>query len=198
MPMTRFAKTAMVACLALFAALVTCNNLLDYGANFAFVQHVLRMDTVFPGSPLRWRAIDLPLLWHLAYALIILGEGVTAVLLARGAWALWRARRRSARVFNQAKQWALAGVLAGFCVWFLGFMVVGAEWFLMWQSSQWNGQESAFRFCITLLAVAIFVNQPDTGLAQRTHGLEGEQLQVARAGADQPDFSGGCHHVQLS
>ena len=116
MPMTRFAKTAMVACLALFAALVTGNNLLDYGANFAFVQHVLRMDTVFPGSPLRWRAIDLPLLWHLAYALIILGEGVTAVLMARGAWALWRARRRSARVFNQAKQWALAGVLAGFCV----------------------------------------------------------------------------------
>ena len=30
MPMTRFAKTAMVACLALFAALVTGNNLLDY------------------------------------------------------------------------------------------------------------------------------------------------------------------------
>lgn len=160
--MTRCAKAVMVACLALFAALVAFNNLSDYGANFAFVQHVLRMDTVFADSPLRWRAIDVPLLWHLAYALIILGEAVTAALLARGAWAMWRARRRSTCDFTLAKQWALAGVLAGFMVWFLGFMVVGAEWFLMWQSSQWNGQESAFRFYITLLGVAIFVNQPDT------------------------------------
>ena len=88
-------------------------------------------------------------------------QNLTAVLLARGAWALWRARRRSARVFNQAKQWALAGVLAGFCVWFLGFMVVGAEWFLMWQSEVWNGQQPAFRFYMTLLAVLIFVMQSD-------------------------------------
>ena len=162
MHMTRCTKAVMVACLASFAALVTLNNLLDYGANFAFVQHVLRMDTVFPDGTLRWRAIDVPLLWHLAYALIILGEGLTAGLLAWGAGAMWRSRQRSAREFTQAKRYALAGVLAGFVVWFLGFMVVGAEWFLMWQSSQWNGQESAFRYYMTLLGVAIFINQPDT------------------------------------
>jgi predicted small integral membrane protein len=29
--------------------------------------------------------------------------------------------------------------------WFVAFLCVGAEWFLMWQSKSWNGQEAAFR-----------------------------------------------------
>ena len=45
-------------------------------------------------------------------------------------------------------------------------MVVGGEWFAMWQSKTWNGQEAAFRFYMTLLAVLIFVNQTDGELAQ--------------------------------
>ena len=43
-------------------------------------------------------------------------------------------------------------------------MVVGGEWFLMWQAKAWNGQQAAFWFYITLLAVVIFVNQPDGDL----------------------------------
>ncbi|QXL84836.1 DUF2165 family protein [Comamonas sp. NLF-1-9] len=162
MLMTRSAKVLMSATLALFAALVALNNLTDYGANFAFVRHVLAMDTIFPGSSARWRAIDTPLLWHAAYLLIIALELLTAALLARGAWAMWRARHASAREFTRARQWAIAGCLAGFVLWFGGFMVVGGEWFLMWQSHEWNGQSSAFRFCITLLALAIFLNQPES------------------------------------
>jgi predicted small integral membrane protein len=40
-------------------------------------------------------------------------------------------------------------------------MVGGGEWFAMWQSPSWNGQQGAFRFYMTLLAVLIYVNQPD-------------------------------------
>jgi len=40
-------------------------------------------------------------------------------------------------------------------------MVVGGEWFQMWQSSSWNGQEAAFRFYLTILVALIFVNQKD-------------------------------------
>jgi predicted small integral membrane protein len=151
----------MLACLSAFAALVAYNNLSDYDSNFAFVQHVLAMDTVFADSTARWRAIGQPLAWHLAYWLIIASELLVAGLLGRGAWALWRARRASPAEFSRARQSALWGVLAGFVLWFGGFMVVGGEWFLMWQSSQWNGQESAFRFYLTLLAVGIFVQQED-------------------------------------
>ena len=157
----RASRMALVAMVALFFSLVALGNLSDYGSNFAFVRHVLAMDTVFADSAARWRAIEQPWLWHGAYGLIIACEGLAAVLLGRGAWALWRARRASSSDFARAKQTAMWGVLAGFVLWFGGFMVVGGEWFLMWQSSQWNGQESAFRFYLTLLAVGIFVQQDD-------------------------------------
>ena len=45
-------------------------------------------------------------------------------------------------------------------------MVVGGEWFAMWQSEDWNGQQAAFRFYLTVLAVLIFVNQPDGDLGE--------------------------------
>jgi len=48
--------------------------------------------------------------------------------------------------------------------WFFGFIVVGGEWFLMWQSDAWNAQDAAFRFYMTILGVLIFVNQPDREL----------------------------------
>jgi predicted small integral membrane protein len=32
----------------------------------------------------------------------------------------------------------------------------------MWQSKEWNGVPSAFRFYMTLLLVLIFVMQPDS------------------------------------
>jgi predicted small integral membrane protein len=46
-------------------------------------------------------------------------------------------------------------------------MVVGGEWFAMWQSKLWNGQEAAFRFYVTLLGVLIFVSQEDPELEVR-------------------------------
>jgi len=65
----RAAKVALVAAVALFASLVTFGNLTDYNTNFAFVQHVLSMDTIFPFSTIRYRAITSPTLHHAAYAL---------------------------------------------------------------------------------------------------------------------------------
>jgi predicted small integral membrane protein len=43
-------------------------------------------------------------------------------------------------------------------------LAIGGEYFAMWQSTMWNGQEAAFSFYLTLLAVLIFVNQPDAEL----------------------------------
>jgi predicted small integral membrane protein len=67
----RLAKVVMVAALAAFAFLVTYDNLVDYGSNYQFVQHVLSMDTTFPDNALRDRAITNPSLWRAAYATII-------------------------------------------------------------------------------------------------------------------------------
>jgi len=160
----RWSKIAMCLSLAAFALLCAADNVWDYGTNFDFVRHVLSMDTTFHDPLIMGRAVTVPPLWHAGYWLIIAGEALTGLLFAVGAWAMWIARYGSAGAFQRAKHWAIAGALAGFMVWFFGFMVVGGEWFAMWQSRIWNGQEGAFRFYLTLLAVLIFVNQRDDQL----------------------------------
>lgn len=69
----------------------------------------------------------------------------------RAAALLLRHLRSPAASFNRAKGLAAVAASLGFLVWFFGFMVIGGEWFQMWQSSQWNGQQPAFRFYLTIL-----------------------------------------------
>lgn len=161
----RLSKIVMSLCLAAFAFLVAFGNITDYGSNYAFVQHVLSMDTTFPGNALMYRSITNPTLWTIGYWLIILGEALTCVLFLVASLKLWQARNGTGQEFNDAKGFVVIGATMGFLVWFFGFMVVGGEWFAMWQSSTWNGQEAAFKFYMTMLAVLIFVNQPDRDLA---------------------------------
>lgn len=160
----RYSKIACVAAIALFATLVAFGNITDYNSNFAFVQHVLSMDTIFPDSSIRYRAVHAPLLHHAAYIVIIALEALTAILCWIGAWRLMRNVRATARVFSKAKSWAVAGLTLGFLVWQVGFMSVGGEWFGMWMSNQWNGVNSAFRFFVTIILVLIYVVQPDSEL----------------------------------
>ena len=161
---TRIAKIAMVASLALFAFVVTFDNITDYDTNFEFVRHVLSMDAISPGSTLLYRRVMSPALWNFAYWLIIIGEGITSLALGIAALALLRHLRSDGARFNRAKRFVFIGATLGFLVWFFGFMVVGGEWFQMWQSQKWNGQQGAFRFYLTILAVLIFVNQDDGDL----------------------------------
>jgi predicted small integral membrane protein len=108
-----------------------------------------------------YRSITNPSLWTAGYWLIIIGEALTCLLYLVAAWRLWQARNASGQAFNDAKKFAIIAATMGFLVWYFGFMVVGGEWFAMWQSSTWNGQEAAFKFYMTMLVVLIFVVQPD-------------------------------------
>ncbi|MCK4118078.1 MULTISPECIES: DUF2165 family protein [Ralstonia solanacearum species complex] len=157
----RIAKAGMVLALAAFALIVAYNNVVDFRTNYVFVQHVLSMDTVFPDSTLKGRAIVSEPVWLAAYWLIIVCEAVIGVLFLLGGVAMWRARRLPAEAFRRAKALVYAGATLSFLLWFFGFMVVGGEWFLMWQSRTWNGLQSAFRIDLSILGVLIFVNQPD-------------------------------------
>jgi predicted small integral membrane protein len=47
-------------------------------------------------------------------------------------------------------------------MWFVVFLSVGGEWFLMWQSKLWNGQDAAFRMFTVIGIVLLFVAQPET------------------------------------
>ena len=161
MVVTRLSKTAFVAAIAFFATLVSFGNITDYGSNFAFVQHVLLMDTIFPDATIKYRAIDSNVLHNAGYILIIAAETVTAMLCWIGAFAMLGRLSGDAGSFNHSKKWAIAGLSLGFLVWQVGFMSIGGEWFGMWMSSTWNGIESAFRFFITIIAVLIYVVMPD-------------------------------------
>jgi predicted small integral membrane protein len=160
----RVAKVVMVGSLAVFAFILAFDNVTDYVTNFEFVRHVLSMDTTFPENALLYRRITSSALWNLAYWLIILGEGLTSLSLALAAIGLMRRLRSNGAEFDRAKRFVFTGSAIGFLVWFFGFMVVAGEWFAMWESRSWNGQEAAFRFYMTILAVLIFVNQTDGDL----------------------------------
>jgi predicted small integral membrane protein len=132
------------------------------------VRHVLSMDSIFPDSTLRWRAITTPMLWHGAYWLIILGEALTCAAYVAGTVALLRNLRAAGAVFDRAKRHVHIATALGFLVWFTAFMAIGGEWFAMWQSKDWNGQQAAFRFYMTVLGVGIFVALNDTNLEENT------------------------------
>ncbi len=158
--MLRLSKVMMVAGLATYALLVAFGNITDYGSNFAFIEHVMSMDTTFPGNHLMYRAITSPVLHNIAYCATITGEALTGVVLAVAAWRLWQARADPTR-FAAAKGLVALGAALAFLIWFVGFLVIAGEWFAVWQSATWNGQESAFRFVACFLLVTVFVMLPE-------------------------------------
>ncbi|MDO9312751.1 MAG: DUF2165 domain-containing protein [Nitrosomonas sp.] len=157
---TRLSKTVMVLAFALYASLVAFNNLTDYNSNFSLVTHVLTMNTTFPDNQGMWRAIHSPLIHHTVYGLIIGMEVVIAGLCWLGGLRLSQNHKDPAS-FNQAKGLAILGLTLGFILWFTGFMTIGGEWFLMWQSETANGQQAAFRLVAIIGITLIYLTQTD-------------------------------------
>src|SRR5580692_4439033 len=108
MIVVRLCKIALVASIALFFSFVAFDNISDYDSNWQFVQHVLSMDTTFPDSTLRWRAIIDPDIQRAAYWLIIATQVNTAVLLWLGTTCLLATIR--ADRFSRAKTPAVLGL----------------------------------------------------------------------------------------
>jgi predicted small integral membrane protein len=158
----RCAKVALVAAVAGYYTLVVLNNTTDYDSNFQFVRHVLMMDATFAGNRAMWRAVNTPGIHTAFYLSIIVWEIVTMLLCSWGAIQLGRALRGSAAVFQGAKKWAIAGLALSLLMWLVAFLSVGGEWFLMWQSKTWNGQESAFRMFTVVGIVLLLLVQRET------------------------------------
>jgi predicted small integral membrane protein len=160
----RTAKIALVAAVALFYSVFAFNNLADYGSNYQFVYHVLRMDSTFPGNRLMGRAITSPIVIQGFYLSIIAWEIITTILLWWGVVRMTRVLRSPARVFHGAKRLASAALTISLLMWLTAFLTVGGEWFLMWQSASWNGQQAAARNFAVVGFVFLMFLQPDTDL----------------------------------
>jgi predicted small integral membrane protein len=158
---TRSAKLLLLAGIALFYTLVVFNNLTDFDSNYQFVRHVLMMDSTFRGNHGLWRALQSPAIHLMFYVSIIAWETATAILLWWAVMRLIRGLRGTAITFNAAKRLAIMALTLSLLMWLVAFLSVGAEWFLMWQSRDWNGQEAAFRMFAVVGIVLLLVLQPD-------------------------------------
>ncbi|MEN9883636.1 MAG: hypothetical protein RLZZ420_853 [Bacteroidota bacterium] len=143
----------------LLSLVIAFGNMTDYGTNFEFVRHVLMMDTLFPNSTVTYRSLQYPLIHHAAYIAIIATEGIMAYFLLNGGYALVKSIKSGPEAFQAAKKNAYTGISIGILLWFIGFIVIGGEWFSMWQSQSWNGLGSADRiitfFMLTYLSLLI-------------------------------------------
>jgi predicted small integral membrane protein len=157
----RVAKMLLVFAVALFYAFVVFNNTTDYDSNYQFVQHVMMMDSTFPGNHGMWRAINTPALYTAFYVVIIAWEALAMLLCFGGGVKLAGALRGTAAAFHSAKGVAIIGLTVGLLQWLVAFLSVGGEWFLMWQSRNWNGQDAAFRMFTVVGIVLLFLAQPD-------------------------------------
>ena len=159
---TRSVKMLVLAGVALYYTLVVFNNLTDFGSNYEFIQHVLSMDSTIPGNHGMWRALSSPGIQLAFYWMIILWELVTMVLAWWGLVNLIRALWGPATVYNTQKRVAVMALTLSLLMWLVAFLDVGGEWFLMWQSHTWNGQEEAFRMFMIVGFVLLLLLQPDS------------------------------------
>lgn len=158
----RLAKISLIFAVALYYSFVVLNNVTDYDSNFQFVRHVLMMDSAFPANHGMWRALNQPV-WHtLFFLLIIAWEIATTILCWWGGLRLARLLRATAAEFNRGKRVAIFALTLALLMWLVAFLSVGGEWFLMWQSKIWNGQDASFRMFTLIGIVLLLVAQPDT------------------------------------
>lgn len=158
----------------LFGFFVFLGNLMDYDSNYQFVKHVLSMDTTFEGNALMWRAIDAPWVWTAGYVGIIIAEGAFALLAGIGAVLLFMRRHADVLAYDRARAWGYCAYALGLAIWFVGFVVIGSEWFAMWQSDAWNGKDTAMGI-VTLwtgFAVLLALNEPGASPARADAGRE--------------------------
>lgn len=153
----RFSKILLVVFFGFYVLVVAIGNVTDYRSNFQFVEAVLSMENTFQSENLMWRAVESDNLHHAAYILIILVQWSIAIMCLAGSYLMSVKLNAGQIEFHESKKWGIAGLLLGLTLWFLGFQVIGGEWFAMWQSETWNALDSAFRITAFILGTLIYL-----------------------------------------
>jgi predicted small integral membrane protein len=159
--MVRISKCILLMGVAMYLSIVAFDNMTDYDSNYQYVRHVLMMDTTLAGNHEMWRAIGRPAIHTAFYVSIIGWETLTAVLCWWGLARLVGQLREAREDFQRAKPMAVAALTLGCMLWFVAFITVGGEWFLMWQSTLWDGREAAFRMFVVFGLVLMYLCSSD-------------------------------------
>ncbi|HVZ24486.1 MAG TPA: DUF2165 domain-containing protein [Sediminibacterium sp.] len=158
---SRLIKTIFGFSVGLYMTIVCFNNLTDFDSNFQFVRMVSGMQDVFSNAHTGWRSIHSDILHRIMYLFIITIELTIACLTILGSFKMVFRLSSAPAAFQQSKKLLLTGLAIGVLLWFVMFITIGGEWFLMWQSKIWNGQSTAFFLSTCFLLFLHYISQPD-------------------------------------
>ena len=170
------AVAVLVACNALYVLLVALGNITDYDTNYAFVQHVLSMDTTNFGAAegtgldpdVMWRSINDPVIWNIGYIGIIVWESAAALVLILSL-VHWVRAFATRGPFDTAKSVSRIGLLMIVALFFAGFIDIGGEWFSMWRSTAWNGEDTAFRNAVLATLTLVLIHTTAQAWVRKVH-----------------------------
>ena len=151
----RLAKIILMGGFAIQLSIIAVDNMLNNHINLQSVQHILSMDTVFKDNMLTWRAITSPFIQDAIYGAIITAQFSAAIFAFIGTVGL-ALTIHDVKEFHATKKFSVISVIIALLVWFVGFGVIGTEWFNSWQSPTWTAEPHGFRktvFCLLLLLI---------------------------------------------
>jgi predicted small integral membrane protein len=157
----RWIKIGFGISIGLYMMLVCINNITDYGTNFQFVSKVSAMEDVFSRDKNGWRSVNNFFLQHMFYVIIIVWEILITMLVGTGVRKMIGKIGANTADFTSSGKWLRTGLFLGVILWFTIFVSLGGEWFLMWQSKTWNGQQTAFLLTICFMLFLMHQNQQD-------------------------------------
>ena len=137
---------------AVMGAIVCLNNITAPGANLRFVRHIMAMDTTNMDRGTQWREVRSPALHRTAFVAILVCEAAVTVLGLVGSYFLAVSLTAAGDAWEAAKLFGYLTFLAALVVWFFIIQVVGAEWYVSWQSEKWNAIRDSIR--INLITIA--------------------------------------------
>lgn len=152
----RISKAALMLFVSIFGLMVMYSNFTDYPSNYQYLSHVLSMDTV-EGANYQYRAITSPMAHHRIYWLIITLEVLSTCFCVAGTYYLYININSSAKKFHEAKRFSMIGLLIAIFIYYVGFQVIGVEWFNMDESDRWNYKNWAQNSVDFMLPLMIFM-----------------------------------------
>ncbi|MFM7148124.1 MAG: DUF2165 family protein, partial [Actinomycetales bacterium] len=129
----RVVTSLFVLMVAAYYLVVAFDNITEptnpNASNWPFVQGVLSGDGVPADSGCQWRFISATWIQAIAYIGTIAGESLTGIILfIAGVQSLRHARR--CPTWGRAQRWRFLGGILGLAVFYLGFTVIGGNWFI--------------------------------------------------------------------
>ena len=155
--MLRGTQIALIAAVCLWGLLSAFGNLLDWSGTLGAVTAVAAMST-WDGGGADWRAIGSPVLITTAALAIVAFKLLSALLCGLGAARMVRERGAPVETFAAAEATALSGCGIAMLGLFLGWIVLGEQWFELWRSPELGAAgDAAFRYGGFIGVIALFV-----------------------------------------